>query len=184
MEQENNYIPYEERSLKELRSDINMKAEKLFVQTSKADKVIWAILAIAFVAFEVLNLRYKFVVQNWWMLGAFLCGVALVVYIFRSIKKRLFSTMELARDATQHYKATMMLIRVSRGIEAICSIMVILLTAVVISGEVLIKDWFSIAVGVLVAVIAFFTNPRPRAGNKRYEDLYDDVEELSMYAEE
>ena len=182
MEQEETYTPYQERSLDELRRDINLKAEKLFI-IRKGTKIILAILVLALVVFEALILYNKWIPTNWWLLVALICVIALVDYICYTIKKRLLSAMELAGDATQHFKSTKRLIRTQKWLQAIYFVLGYLLFVVIIRGKVIDWDWFYMSAGILGSLIAIFIKPPRTSLNKKLYDFYDDVEELSMYVE-
>ena len=182
MEQEETYTPYQERSLDELRRDINLKAEKLFI-IRKGSKIVLAILVLALVVFEALNLHNKWVPTNWWLLGAFICLIALVDVICYTIKKRLLRAMERAVDAKQHFKATKRLIRTQKWLQAIYFVLGFLLIVVIIRGKVIDIDWFFMSAGVLGSLIGISIKPPRTSLNKKLYDFYDDVEELSMYVD-
>ena len=74
MKREETYIPYKERTPKELCRDINLKAEKLFL---KKDKFGLLIFAVFFLVLAALHFYYKTYVNLW--LGAIVVGVILAV---------------------------------------------------------------------------------------------------------
>lgn len=182
MEQEQTNTAYMERSLDELRRDINLKAEKLFI-ISKGSKIVLAILVLALVVFEALNLHNKWVETNWWLFGALICLIALVDVICYTIKKRLLRAMECAVDVKQHLRATQRLIRTQKWLHAIYFVLGYLLIVVIIRGKVIDWDWFCMSAGVLGSLIAIFIRPPRTSLNKKLYDFYDDVEELSMYVD-
>ena len=179
MEQEETYTPYQERSLEELRRDINLKAKKLFFTTTKGEKILLVILALAIVAFYALNWHFKWVATIWWLAGVLICALALVFFIFRTIDKRLFRAMECATDAKQHLKATKRLIRSQQLKNIFSMIFGILLYIVTVHGKTEGIDWFFIAF--LFIFNVFWILVKPYAFIDR--GFVDDVEELSLYVD-
>lgn len=181
MEQEQTNTPYSERSLDELRKDINLKAEKLFVKPSKTG---WAILALALVVYEVLNFRYKWVETNWWMLAAVICAIVLVFFIFYMVKKSYFDAMKRAGDAKQHLTATNKLIRCEKFESVFGFILGLLLYGVVIGGDLFDKVELPflpfLIIGYAYAVFVIHIRPPRVSVYKKYWDFYDDFDELSM----
>jgi hypothetical protein len=179
MEQKETYTPYQERSLDELRRDINLKAKKLFLTTTKGEKILLAIVAIALVVFYLLNWHYKWVATNWWMLGTLLCISALVVFLFYTIDKKLFSAMEGAVDAKQHLKATKKLIRSQQWKRILSFCLGFLVYLVTVHGKI---DNFDVIVMTFFFIFyVFWMLVKPRAFIDR--DFWEDVEELSMNVE-
>lgn len=74
MKREEKYIPYKERSPKELCRDINLKAEKLFLKKDKYGLLIFTVFFLALVA---LHLYYKTYVSV--CLGAIVVGAIVAV---------------------------------------------------------------------------------------------------------
>ena len=74
MKREETYIPYKERTPKELCRDINLKAEKLFL---KKDKFGLLFFAVFFLVLAALHLYYKTYVN--WSLGAIVVGAIMTV---------------------------------------------------------------------------------------------------------
>ena len=74
MKRDETYIPYKERSPKELCRDINLKAEKLFLKKDKYGLLSFTLFFLALVA---LHLHYKTYVSVW--LGAIVMGAILAV---------------------------------------------------------------------------------------------------------
>ena len=74
MKREETYIPYKERTPKELCRDINLKAEKLFL---KKDKFGLLFFAVFFLVLAALHLYYKTYVN--WSLGAIVVGAIMAV---------------------------------------------------------------------------------------------------------
>ena len=74
MKREETYIPYKERSPKELCRDISLKAEKLFL---KKDKYGLLFFSVFFLVLLALHLYYKTYVSVW--LGAIVVGAILAV---------------------------------------------------------------------------------------------------------
>lgn len=77
MKREETYLPYKERTPKELCRDINIKVEKLFL---KRDKNSLLIFAVSFLVLLALHLYYKTHVYLW--LGFLVVGIILVVGFF------------------------------------------------------------------------------------------------------
>ena len=179
MGQEETYTPYQERSLDELRHDINLKAKKLFFTTSKGEKILLAILALAIVVFYALNWHFMWVETNWLMLGALLCISALVFFIFYTIDKRLFSAMERAADAKQHLKATKKLIRSQQWKRILGFALGILLYLETVHGKIDGFDVFFIAFFTIFQVLWILVKPYAFIDR----DFEEDVEELSMNVE-
>ena len=186
MEQEQTNTPYLERSLDELRRDINLNAEKLFVKPSKTGKICWAILVLSLVVFEFLNLHYKWVVTNWWMLVAANCAIVLMLFTFYIIKKRYFDAMKRAGDAKQHLIATKKLIRCEKCESIIGFILGWLSCSVVIGGKLFDEGKMLFLPFLIIgyAIGVFLPSRPPRVSFfKRYWDFYDDLDELSMYVD-
>ena len=74
MKREETYIPYKERTPKELCRDIYLKAEKLFLKKDKFGLLIFAVFFLVLVA---LHFYYRTYVNLW--LGAIVVGVILAV---------------------------------------------------------------------------------------------------------
>lgn len=74
MKRDETYIPYKERSPKELCRDINLKAEELFLKKDKYGLLSFTLFFLALVA---LHLHYKTYVSVW--LGAIVMGAILAV---------------------------------------------------------------------------------------------------------
>ena len=74
MKREETYIPYKERTPKELCRDIYLKAEKLFLKKDKFGLLIFAVFFLVLVA---LHFYYKTYVNLW--LGAIVVGAILAV---------------------------------------------------------------------------------------------------------
>ena len=97
MKREETYIPYKERTPKELCRDINLKAEKLFLKNDKFGLLIFAVFFLVLVA---LHFYYKTYVNLW--LGAIVVGAILVVNsVFFLINRRLVNDMNLAATSKQ-----------------------------------------------------------------------------------
>ena len=81
MKREETYIPYKERSPKELCRDINLKAEKLFLKKDKYGLLIFTVFFLALVA---LHLYYKTHVYLW--LGFLVVGIIMVggFFVFKT----------------------------------------------------------------------------------------------------
>lgn len=104
MEQEEAYIPYENRTPEVLCRDMNLKAEKLYLRLDKSVKRALVILSVAFVVLLALNLYFKWFVVNSWLF-AYL-GVMFVMFIgsyalFKIIPK-LIHDMKCATSPQQH----------------------------------------------------------------------------------
>ena len=185
MEQEQTYTPSDERSLDELRRDINLKAKKLFLRLSNAEKISLAILGISFVVFEALNLKYKWIATDLLSLCAVLLVLSLVIYIFYTINKRLYSAMEQAGDAKQHLKATKKLILIQKWESVISFVLGFLLMDVIIRGKINFEPtlFIYLSAGLIGCAIGTFINPPRTFLNRKLWDFYDDVEELSMNVE-
>ena len=80
MKREETYLPYKERTPKELCRDINIKVEKLFL---KRDKNSLLIFAVSFLVLLALHLYYKTHVYLW--LGFLVVGIIMVggFYVFK-----------------------------------------------------------------------------------------------------
>lgn len=78
MKREETYVPYKERTPKELCRDINIKAEKLFL---KKDKYGLLVFTVFFLVLLALHLYYKTTYVELW-LGFLVVGIILVVGFF------------------------------------------------------------------------------------------------------
>jgi hypothetical protein len=97
MEQEEAYYPYQERTTKELCSDIILKAEKLYLKSDKRGLLIFAIFFLVCVA---LNWYFK-IFKGWWLLCAWLVAVFVVYFAFFIINRKLINDMNLAANPKQ-----------------------------------------------------------------------------------
>ena len=86
MKREETYIPYKERTPKELCRDINLKAEKLFVKTYKHGLLFFAVVFLMLVGLQLLHMTYVD-----WRLGVLVIGTIMAggFYVFKkySLKK-------------------------------------------------------------------------------------------------
>ncbi len=103
MEQEETYIPYKERTPKELCRDINIRAEEVYLKLSKKDK--YALLFTAVVLLVCVALcwhNYGYV--NWWWLCVWSGIIGVVFFVFFKINQKLINNMYLAPNPTQHLR--------------------------------------------------------------------------------
>ena len=89
MEPEEPYIPYEERTPKELCRDIMFKAEKLYLNNEKKALLIGAVVFLVFVALAWRKLRSFD--DYYWLVGIGAIGV--VYFVFYFINHKLINDM-------------------------------------------------------------------------------------------
>ena len=179
MEQEQDYIPYHDRSLDELRHDINLKAEKLVYQFKKGDLVFVVLLVILAAVLGALNWHYKWIELNWWAIGAVLCLLVLDVIVFMQLNKHFLKNMKNAGDAKQHLRAAKQLKRSIQFMQvfayifgSICGIL--LYAAVMRSYEDVLSMVIFIAIVVVILLLVMLFKPNAFVDR----DFCEDLEEL------
>lgn len=175
MEQEQDYIPYHDRSLDELRHDINLKAEKLVCQFKKGDLIFVVLLVILAAVLVVLNRHYKWIELNWWAIGAVLCLFVLDVIVFLQLNKHFLKNMQNAGDARQHLRAANQLKRSMQFMQMSGYICGVLLYAAVMRRH---EDVLSIVIfiAIVVVILLLVMLFKPNAFIDR--DFCEDLEEL------
>ena len=170
MEPEVPYIPYAERSAKELCRDILLKAEKLYI---KNDKMIIAVIlilaAIAWYNKESFNQLSDYSFFTW--LGVFEVGY--VVFFF--INRKLIHDMELAANPRQFLSMVQRLNK-SVKLRKFLTIAIGIWPALQLTGFVKVVWWYAAALipAFIVAWIVVSANPEKLVDS----EFYDDVEEL------
>ena len=98
MEREETYIPYKERTPKELCRDISIKTEKLFLKKDKINLLYYTVIFLVLVALDWFGKTYV----NLW-LGAIVVGAFVLMYFVSFIiNKKLISDMNLAASPKQY----------------------------------------------------------------------------------
>lgn len=97
MEQDNT-----NRTLEELCSDINLRAEKLFLKFSKTEKWLLLLFAVVIVAAIAIDWHLNRSV-DWWLIGA-CCTFVVIMFVFFIINRRLINGMKRASNFKQHLR--------------------------------------------------------------------------------
>lgn len=174
MEPEEPYIPYEDRTPKELCRDIMFKAEKLYIKDGKRDMLIGAsvILILAAIAWynkESFNQLSDYSFFTW--LGVF----AVVYFVFFFINRKLIHDMELAANPRQFLSMVQRLNK-SVKLRKFLTIAIGIWPALQLTGFVKVVWWYAAALipAFIVAWIVVSANPEKLVDS----EFYDDVEEL------
>lgn len=97
MKSEEPYIPYKERTPKELCRDIILKAEDSYLKKEKYALLIGAVV----LAFGALNWHFKWLSDSLWWLWLSLGAVGVVYFVFFFINRKLIHEMNLTANPKQ-----------------------------------------------------------------------------------
>ena len=112
----------QERSIEELRRDINRKAKYLYFTVKKSDWIAIVTLVAVFLGLLALNRHLDWEI-NGWIIAAAIGVIALGAAIIHKINKHYFNLMKCTVDAAQYIKAVKGLKRATQAqsIFAFCS---------------------------------------------------------------
>ena len=175
MEQDNNY---QERSLEELRNDINSKVEWISKEYLTDKKIMLWFVAV-FAVFEGLNLCFDWFPHHLLIFAAFSVFILAMIAI-GLLGDRMTKTVTRATDVKQHFKAVKRFFRFYQLTMIISFLLGFLFMGVIIDGP----DWWTndanigAPIGVMVIGLIWICF-KPKAFIDR--GLCDDVDELEDY---
>ena len=104
MEQQETYIPYEERTLEELCHDLNLRAEKAYLIRSKKDRTILLIGVVIILGVLALAWYLMRVEINWYREPIVISAIVGWSFVYILINKLLINRMKRATSPKQHLR--------------------------------------------------------------------------------
>ena len=102
MEQQDTYIPNEDRTLEELCQDINLRAEKLYLMKGKKDRTILLIGIVAILGILALAWYFLRFEINWHRDPIVIAAILGWCFVYILINKLLINRMKRATSPKQH----------------------------------------------------------------------------------
>lgn len=172
MEQEETYIPYKERTPKELCGDIIIKAEKLYL---KHDKLGLLVFAVALIVCAALIWHFK-KFYEWWFGYTVLVAFVAAYFVFFKIIHKMMNEMNLAASPKQFLPIAQRLKKCVWYRNFVCETLCYwLLTA---GFMPYLKDlwwWYPVSfiLALLIALLVVKIRPISEKEAALYDDMYD-----------
>ncbi len=104
MEQQDTYIPNEDRTLEELCQDINLRAEKVYILKGRKDKTILLIGVVIILGVLALAWYLMRVEINWYREPIVISAIVGWSFVYILINKLLINRMKRAASPKQHLR--------------------------------------------------------------------------------
>lgn len=104
MEQQDTYIPNEDRTLEELCQDINLRAEKVYILKGKKDRTILLIGVVIILGVLALAWYLMRVEINWYREPIVISAIVGWSFVYILINKLLINRMKRAASPKQHLR--------------------------------------------------------------------------------